>query len=260
MAIQVRQFNVGKDAALDRINRFFQERGLKPANIVDISVEERGRDQSIYIVTYEDTTSPFIEFTIPNDGDNGVGIGTPIIVIFSEAIQNVTTSDIEITNLTDSTVISTSLYTIDNTGASNDNGEIRIEDNGYMVANKVYRIVFKTSITDLAGNALAEQESILIGTAVVADNLSFDGGRVTSFSESGGIHSAVVTPARITMTDDTNLQLTIRAPDTTEYPSPLTAHYEYLTSPAGSFRAIIENTGMLPAGTSLDWLAVNGLI
>ena len=260
MAIQVRKFNVGKDAAIDRINRFFQERGLKPANIVDIGVVDRGRDANEYFVTFEDITAPFLVTTLPADGDTNVGVGTPVIAIFSEAIQNVTTSDIEIVNVTDSITIAPSLFSIDNTGASNDKGEIRIVDEGYMEANKVFRITFKTSITDLAGNALAEQESILIGTVVVSADLEFDGGRISSFTKSDGIHSAIVTPTRLSFGEDTLLHLTLRAPDTTEFFHGLNIHYEALVSPSGSFRAIIENTGVLPTGTALDWRALNGLL
>lgn len=265
MAIQVRQFSVGKDTDLSRINRFFQEAGLKPANIISVELVEQGRDRATLIVTYEDITAPFLVVTLPADGDTNVSVGAPIIAIFSEAIQNVTTSDISIRDVTNGSDISTALYSIDNTGASLDRGEIRIVDEGYMAANVVYRITFKTSIKDLAGNALAEQESILIATSVVASDLSFDSGKISSFTLDTSLgnnrYEAIVTPSRISYSsDDTSLSLSLSVPEDTSI-NPFDLYHERIASPTGSFKSVIASTGILPTGSiEVVWTAISGLL
>lgn len=264
MAIQVRQFSVGKDTDLSRINRFFQEAGLKPANIISIELVEQGRDRATLIVTYEDITAPRLLLTLPADGDTNVAVGTPIIAIFSEAIQNVTTADIAIRDVTNGSDISTALYSIDNTGASLDRGEIRIVDEGYMTANVIYRITFKTSIKDLAGNALAEQESILLGLSVVASNLSFDGGEISAFTLNTALgnnrYEAIVTPSRVSYSDSSILHLDLRAPEDT-FLNEFQIFHEQIASPTGSFRSVIQASGTLPTGDiSLVWSIIEGLL
>jgi len=265
VAVVVRRFRVGKDQSLDDINTFLLEQGLRPANVLSVSVTQQGKDNLTYFITYEDTTSPFLLYTIPATGEDGVPPQTPIIAVFSEPIQNVTVADVEIVDVIDNSIIATSAYTIDNTGAGNAQGTIQIVDTGnYQVSGRVYRVTFKISIQDLNGNPLETAESISFGVATTVADLTFDGGRIENFANpSAGRWTALVVPARVPFTNLTLVQLTLRAPEDTELKG-YTTHYEAVVSPTGTFRAVIEATGLLnptlPIDTFLDWTAFEGLL
>jgi hypothetical protein len=269
MAIVVRKFAVGKDADLGPLNRFLTENGIKQANVLHVEVVQLGRDRAEYVLTYQDVTAPFLVMTIPADGDSQIGEGTTIVATFSEPLTLVTVDDIEITNVTDGTTVSTSDYTIDNTDVAAQRGTIRIIDSGsYITAGKAYRITFKTSITDLAGNPLSTTEDVLLGAATTFTDLTVDGGKVLAAgfaNPSLNRWTATVTPTRLTFSDSTLLELAFRGGTDEEFDG-FNVHAEQT---GASFVVVIEHgnrlitpepTGVLPTGARVDWTALNGLL
>jgi hypothetical protein len=275
MAIRVAKFQIGKDRKLEDLNRFLSEQGLRSANILHVQVSQLGRDRVEYILTYEDNTNPFVVLTIPSDGDTTVGPGATITAIFSEPIQNISVTDIEIFNLTTSTVVPTSHYLVDNSDAADiPRGIIRIQDAGapssqYLLDQNAYRITFKTTIKDLAGNNMEEAHDIIIAISRGLNAITLDGGRVSAFTNpSLNRWEAIVTPVRISFGELTDLQLSMRGDEGSEFDA-FNVHYEPLVAPSGSFRIVLEHgnrlitpepTGILPSGMAIDWLAANGLL
>lgn len=269
MAIVVRKFAVGKDADLGPLNRFLTENNLKQANVLHVAVVQLGRDRAEYVLTYQDVTAPFLVLTTPADGDSQVGEGTTLVATFSEPLTLVTVDDITITNITDGTTIATSQYTIDNTDVAATRGTIRIVDSGsYLTAGKSYRITFKTSIKDLAGNPLGTAEDVIIGVATTFTDLTFDGGKVlaSAFANpSLNRWTATVTPTRLTFSDSTLLELAFRGATNDE----LDGFNVHAEQTGASFVLVVEHgnrldlpqpTGVMPTGLRVDWVATAGLI
>lgn len=267
MAIRLRKFEIGKDRDLSDINRFLINQGLRVADIVDVSIASQ-IDKTTLTVMYEDSSAPRVSQTIPGQGSDSVAPGTSVVVIFSEPVQNLSTADITITNLTDATAVSDTLYTIDNAEASN--GVVRILDTpGYLIDTKAFRITLETSIQDIAGNNLETAFDLVFGSSIGAGALTFDGGRESSFSNpSLNRWATSVTPAKLSFSSSTSLELTMRGLDGSEYDG-FNIHYEPLVSPTGTFRIVVEHgnrlvtpepTGILPTGFEVDWVAINGLI
>jgi hypothetical protein len=269
MAIRVRKFEIGKDRALDDVNRFLSNAGLRSADIIDTNLASQ-IDKTTLTIIYEDSSAPRVLQTIPSQGDPTVAPGTSVVVIFSEPIQNVTTADISIRNLTDAVDVSDTSYTIDNSEASANQGVIRILDTpGFLVDQKAFRITLLTSIQDLAGNNMEEPYDLVFGASVGAGALTFDGGQESSFSNpSLNRWETSVTPTTVTFSAATLLQLTMQGPDGMDADG-FNIHYEPLVSPTGTFRIVVEHgnhlsvpepTAVLPTGFEVDWLAVNGLL
>jgi hypothetical protein len=269
MAIRVTKFPVGKGFSLDNLNRTLLDLGLRASNVLNASAVQLGTDQVDLVLTYDDTTAPFVVATIPSDGEQ-IAPGGEVIVIFSEPIQAVTVSDIEIFNITDSVTISTSLYAIDNSQAGDRKGVIRIQDTGgFLVDQKAYRYSLLTTIKDTSGNTMLEPYDLLITVSRSGAVLSFDGGRVSSFTNPNlNRWEAQITPTRITLSELTNVQLTPNtSPDGDA--DGFNVHYERLISPSGALRIVVEHgnrlilpepTGILPSGYAVDYLMVNGLM
>jgi len=269
MAIVVRKFNVGKDADLGPLNRFLTENGIKQANVLHVDLIQLGRDRVEYVLTYQDITAPFLVMTVPADGDSQIGEGTTIVATFSEALTLVTVDDILITNVTDSVTVASSEYTIDNTDVAATRGTIRIIDSGgYLESGKAYRITFKTSITDLAGNPLTAVEDIIVGVATTFTDLTLDGGKVLAAgfaNPSLNRWTATVTPTRLTFSDSSLLEIAFRGATDEEFDG-FNVHTEQSGS---SFVVVLEHgnrlitpepTGILPTGLRIDWKATNGLL
>lgn len=268
MAIQVRKFEIGKDRALDDVNRFLTNRGLRTADIIDVNIASQV-DKTTLTIMFEDSSAPRVIQTIPSQGDPTVAPGTTVVVIFSEPIQNVTTADISIRNLTDAVDVPDTSYTIDNSEASANQGVIRILDTpGYLIDQKAFRITLEVTIQDLAGNNMEQPFDLVFGANVGAGALTFDGGRESSFANpSLNRWETSVTPTTISFTTASNLQLTMLGPDGMDADG-FNVHGEPLISPSGSFRIVVEHgnhlstpepTAVLPTGFEVDWLAVNGL-
>ncbi|NIQ78491.1 MAG: hypothetical protein GTN93_10435, partial [Anaerolineae bacterium] len=267
MAIVVKKFSIGKNRTLDELNRFFLENELRTANIISVEVQTLSSDTTDYILTYEDTTAPFVFSTNPTQGQSGVSEGATITIIFSEPIQTVTNSDVEITNLSDSVVVSTTRYILDNSGIGDDQGTLRIVDSGgtppYLEAGKAYRVSLKTTIVDLAGNPLETEFNLFFGVGTTLVNLTFDGGTECVFSNpSLNRWETTVTPSTISFTNETIVQLTLKGQTGAELDG-FNLHYEPIAAPTGTFRIVLEHgnrlqtpepTGILPPGTCVDWL------
>lgn len=154
--IKVRKFRAGKEARLEVIDRFYREQGLNSTTLLSVVTNQLGPDRVEYVVTYDDTTAPTIETTFPGNGVSAIALGTTLILVFSKPMTNLVVADVTIFNVTTSTTIATTAYTIDNTNAGDTKGLIRITDStSYQVANTLYRITLNTTITDTSGNALA---------------------------------------------------------------------------------------------------------
>jgi len=269
MAIQIRKFEIGKDRALEDVNRFLNNQGLRVADIVDVNIASQIVKTTLTIM-FEDSSAPRVIQTIPPQGDPSVAPGTTVVVIFSEPIQNVTTADVSIRNLTDAVDVPDTAYTIDNSEASANQGVIRILDTpGYLIDQKAFRITLETSIQDLAGNNLEDPFDLVFGANVGAGALTFDGGRESSFSNpSLNRFETSVTPTTITFSAATLMELTMRSPSGGDLDG-FNAHYEELVAPSGTFRIVVEHgnhlsvpepTAVLPTGFEVDWLALNGLL
>lgn len=267
MALKIQKFEIGKDRDLSDINRFLINRGLRVADIVDVSIASQ-IDKTTLTVMYEDSSAPRVTQTIPGQGAGSVAPGTSVVVIFSEPVQNLTTADITITNLTDSTSVSDTLYTIDNAEASN--GVIRILDlPGYLIDTKAFRITLETSIQDIAGNNLENAFDLVFESSIGAGALTFDGGRASTFNNPTlNRWTTSVTPAKLSFSASTALELTMRGLDGSDYDG-FNIHYEPQVTPTGTFRIVVEHgnhlvvpepTGILPTGFEVDWVAINGLI
>jgi hypothetical protein len=158
---------VGKGRSLDDLNRYLTEQGIRAANVINTQVQTRGRDSLSYYLTYDDNTAPFILTTFPGIGSTNVGLATTIVAVFSEAIQAPSSADIEIYDVTSAAIISTSLYTIDTTLVGQTQGIVRILDTGnYLVAGRVYRVTFQSTIRDVAGNTMLEDYLLTFSTGV----------------------------------------------------------------------------------------------
>jgi len=268
MAIRIRRFTIGKGSNLDPINRFYLEEGIRSADVLHVNISELGRDRVEYVITYEDSTAPRVIATFPTDGQRGVAPGTTVLAIFSESIQSLTSADIEIFNITDMVTVPSIDYTIDSSLAGERRGVIQIIDSGgYLLNQKTYRITFKTSIQDLAGNNMEEPFDLIFTASTSLADLDFDGSNVgaPSFANpSLNRWEVIVTPARLTITDDTVFQLTMRADTGDE-----TAGFNPKIERTGaSFKIVLEHdfvnqvpepTAVLPTGLSVEWLAANGL-
>jgi len=270
MAIVVRKFAVGKDADLGPLNRFLSENGLRQANVLHVDLVQLGRDRVEYVLTYTDTTAPFLVLTSPADGDSQIGEGTTVVATFSEPLNLVTVDDVAITDMNAGTLVATNLYTIDNTDVAASRGTIRILDSGgYLESGKSYRITFKTSITDLAGNPLDKVTDVILGVATTFSDLTFDGGQVLASeftNPSLNRWTATVTPTRLTFSDLTLLSLAFRGATDDE----LDGFNVHAEQTGASFVLILEHgnrltsgpepTGILPTGARIDWLATQGLL
>ena len=134
MAIRVERFPIGKETNKRDLERFLLEQNLVPDDIVDISLSRLGQDALEYVLTYEDSGAPRVIQTVPNQGDPTVAPGTTITFIFNKPVTAITTADVEIENLTTSTILSDTLYTIDNSDIGDRKGVLRILDSpGYLV-------------------------------------------------------------------------------------------------------------------------------
>jgi len=154
--IKVRKFRAGKEARLEVIDRFYRDQGLNSATLLDVATTQLGPDRVEYVITYDDTTAPTVVTTFPSNGATAIGLGSTLILVFSKPMTNLSVADVTIYDVTNSTTIATSKYTINNTNADNPNGLIRVVDSGsYQVSNTLYRVTLNTTITDSSGNPLA---------------------------------------------------------------------------------------------------------
>lgn len=269
MALQVRRFETGKGASLDAINRFLLEQGIREADVLKTNINHLGPDKTEYFILLRDSSAPFIVATFPTDGQTGVGPGTTILAIFSERIQAVGSGDIEVFNITDNVVVPAVDYTIDNTQvASQTRAVLRIEDSGdYQEDGKVYRVTFKTTIRDLAGNTMEEPFDLIFTVSTSQAALDFDAGIVPAAGFANPALNrweAIVTPIRLTLTPATQVQLTFQG-DSGEVIAGFHPHVEKL---GASFRIAIDHdftnqvpepTAILPTGLGVQWTAIKGL-
>ena len=268
MAVRIRRFTIGKGSNLDPINRFYLEDGIRSADVLHVNISELGRDRVEYVITYEDSSSPRIIATFPTDGQRGVAPGTTVLAIFSESIQALSSGDIEIFNITDMVTVPSIDYTIDNSLVGERRGVVQIIDSGgYLLNQKTYRITFKTSIQDVSGNNMEEPYDLIFTASTSLAELDFDGDSILApafANPSLNRWDVIITPARLSITDDTVFQLTMRADAGDE-----TAGFNPKVERTGaSFKIVLEHdfvnqmpepTAVLPTGLSVDWLAANGL-
>lgn len=268
MALQVRRFDLGKGSSLDAINRFLREEEIRRDDVLQVDINQLGKDRAEYLLLIRDSRAPFIVATLPADGETGVGPGTTIVAIFSEPIQPVASGDIEIFNITDNVLVPAVDYTINNAQVGQSRGILRIEDSGgYQLDGKVYRITFKTTIKDLDGNTMEEAVDVIFTVSTSQSALDFDGGIISAASftnPSLNRWEVIVTPVRLTLTPSTLIELTIQGSSGEEIAG-FNPHVEKL---GASFRIAIDHdfvnqvpepTGILPTGLGIQWLATKGL-
>jgi hypothetical protein len=275
MAVRVRRFDIGKDSSLEAINRFLLEEGVRSADVLHVDINPLGPDRTQIILVIEDSRAPRIILTFPTDGQAGVGPGSTVIATFSEPIQALASGDIEIFNITTNTLVPSTEYTINNTDVGLNRGIVRIEDTGpdtavdanYLQDGNTFRVTFKTSIKDLDGNTMEEPFDLIFTSSLSQSSLDFDGDNVGAGSftnPSLNQWEAIVTPARITISDTTLFQLTLRD-DLGESLAGFTPHIDR-TGASFTIRLEHDNklltpepTAVLPTGLSIEWLAINGL-
>jgi hypothetical protein len=268
MALSVRRFDLGKGSSLDAVNRFLREEEIRRDDVLQVNINQLGKDHAEYLLLIRDSRAPFIVATLPADGETGVGPGTTLVAIFSEPIQPVVSGDVEIFNITDNVLVSAVNYTIDNAQVGQSRGVLRIADTGgYQIDGKVYRVTYKTTIKDLDGNSMEEAVDVIFTVSVALSSLDFDGGIVSALSftnPSLNRWEVLVTPVRLTLTPSTLIELTFQGNSGDELTS-FTPHVEKL---GASFRIVLEHdfkdqvpepTGILPTGIGIQWLAVKGL-
>ncbi len=166
MALKVQRFDIGKDTTVVPINRFLKRTGLRSSNIISTQVTKLGRDRSILVITYDDTTTPFVVTSFPGQGASNVATGTTLTFVFSEPIQPPISSDVTVYDVTADATVDSSDYTIDTSDVGDEDGGIlRITDSGgYLAAGKIYRVTLLSTIRDEEGNRMAENFVLTFST------------------------------------------------------------------------------------------------
>lgn len=274
MPVRVRRFAIGKGSDLDPINRFYREEGVRDVDVLHVQMSNLGKDRVEYVVTYVDSGAPRVIATFPLEGQRGVAPGSTLLFVFSEPIQPLVSSDLEIRNLTTSTVVPPSEFTIVNTDVGLDRGQLRIEDPSggtgpnYLLNNNTYQVTLKTTIQDLDGNTMEEAFILVFTASTSLADLEFDGDRVAAGALTPTILNeweVTVTPSRLSLDADSQIHLSLRDDTGGDDLAGFTPSSQRT---GASFKIILEHdnkllvpepTAVLPTGIQVEWTVINGL-
>lgn len=176
MAVRTAKFEMNKDVPIEAINRFFQEQNLDRTQILNISVIQKAANASVFMVTYEDTVSPYVVGTSPSDGSAGVPSNLDIVVQMSEQVDQVRAVDVEV--LRNGTPVSLIDGDIQVPGSGSwPSSVFRITNAVDSTPNANYVVSLLDTIHDILGNRMSQPFVFGFTTATELAGIAVKAGR-----------------------------------------------------------------------------------
>ena len=252
MAVRTVKFELNKDVPVEAINRFFQDQHLDRTQILNISVIQKTPNASVFMVTYEDVTPPYVVGTSPADGSVGVPGNLDVVVQMSEQVQQVRAVDVEVLR--------------NGTPVSLIDGDIQVPGSGtwpssvFRIANAVdstpnanYIVSLLTTIQDLLGNRMSQPHVFGFTTATQLAGLAIKAGREVPGTGDilAGFKDVVFTEAF------TNANYDVPSPGFHSISAPISGQpFRIMNKVAGGFRVGWDFA--FPTGAAFEWLAIYG--